>query len=281
MDTSWVCTAPVGPGYPAPTPCHYVCAVHDPAPVSPTLTTVVLRPTNRPEDPAPAPQPMTPADRAALAAAERALLDERRTLDGVELAALAALDDGAVVGLAALAHQVRLTWCGPTVEVEGILSAKTGGCPEDCHFCSQSSRFDSPVKALAFLDTEEVLAAARQTAALGATEFCLVLALRGPDERTMGRLLELVPRISDETGLQVAVSAGILTDDQARAAGPGGRPSLQPQPRDGPLLLRPGGHHPPVGGAGRDLPPGPRPTAWSCAAGSCSGWASPMPSASR
>ncbi len=67
------------------------------------------------------------------------------------------LPDRWVTSLAALAHQVRLVWCGPEVEVEGILSAKTGGCPEDCHFCSQSSRFDSPVKATPFLDTEEVL----------------------------------------------------------------------------------------------------------------------------
>ena len=45
----------------------------------------------------------------------------------------------------ALAHEVRMRWCGPEVEVEGILSRKTGGCPEDCHFCSQSARFDTPV----------------------------------------------------------------------------------------------------------------------------------------
>ena len=111
-----------------------------------------------------------------------------------ELTALAALPDGAVMALASLAHQVRLAWCGPEVEIEGILSAKTGGCPEDCHFCSQSSRFDSPVKATPFLDTDEVLAAARETAALGASEFCIVLAVRGPDERTIQRILDLVPR---------------------------------------------------------------------------------------
>ena len=97
------------------------------------------------------------------------------------------------MALASLAHQVRLAWCGPEVEIEGILSAKTGGCPEDCHFCSQSSRFDTPVKATPFLDTDEVLAAARETAALGASEFCIVLAVRGPDERTMQRILDLVP----------------------------------------------------------------------------------------
>jgi biotin synthase len=159
---------------------------------------------------------LDPSQRALLASAEVALLDERRQLTKAELSALAALPDGAVVSLASLAHQVRLTWCGPEVEVEGILSAKTGGCPEDCHFCSQSAQFESPVKATPFLVTEEVLLAARETAALGASEFCIVLAVRGPDERIMEKLVELVPLIKEETGLNVAVSAGILTQDQAR-----------------------------------------------------------------
>jgi biotin synthase len=165
---------------------------------------------------------LSAAERAVIARAEQALLDERRLLSGAELADLAALPDGAVMALAALAHQVRLVWCGPEVEIEGILSAKTGGCPEDCHFCSQSSRFDTPVKATPFLDTAEVLAAARETAALGASEFCIVLAVRGPDERTMGRLLELVPIIRSETGLNVAISAGILTEEQAARLATGG-----------------------------------------------------------
>lgn len=151
----------------------------------------------------------------AIRAASEALLDRRRQLDAEELAGLAAVDDASVPALAALAHEVRLAWAGPTVEVEGILSAKTGGCPEDCHFCSQSARFDTEVKATPFLDTAEVLAAAAETAALGATEFCIVLAVRGPDDRIMARIGELVPLIRAETGLNVAVSAGILTRQQA------------------------------------------------------------------
>ncbi|MBX3283797.1 MAG: biotin synthase BioB [Acidimicrobiales bacterium] len=167
--------------------------------------------------------PLAPAEaRAAIRAAEEALLDERRQLTADELAALARVPDASVPSLAALAHEVRLAWCGPEVEVEGILSAKTGGCPEDCHFCSQSAAFDTPVKATPFLDTDEVLEAARETAALGASEFCIVLAVRGPDERTLGRILELVPIVRDETGLNVAVSAGILTEDQARRLAEGG-----------------------------------------------------------
>ena len=161
-------------------------------------------------------------ERGVIGRAEHALLDERRLLTADELTPLAALPDGAVMTLAALAHQVRLAWCGPEVEVEGILSAKTGGCPEDCHFCSQSSRFDTPVKATPFLDTAQVLAAARETAALGASEFCIVLAVRGPDERTMHRILELVPLIREQAKLNVAVSAGILSDDQARRLAEGG-----------------------------------------------------------
>jgi biotin synthase len=154
-----------------------------------------------------------PTDLLGLAATT--LIDRRQRLDGGLLASLAALPDGKVPALAALAHDVRLAWCGDTVEVEGILSAKTGGCPEDCSFCSQSARFESPVKALPLLTDEDILAAARETAAAGASEFCLVYAVRGPDERLMRHLERAVALVRAETGLQVAVSAGILTDDQA------------------------------------------------------------------
>jgi biotin synthase len=166
---------------------------------------------------------MTPLSPSALLDRARyALLDEQRRLDEPELAALADLGEEHLPALAELAHQVRLTWCGDTVEVEGILSAKTGGCPEDCHFCAQSSRFDTPVLATPFLERDEVLRAARETAAMGATEFCIVLAVRGPDERTMTRLLDLVPIVRDETGLNVAISAGILDKSQADRLAAGG-----------------------------------------------------------
>jgi biotin synthase len=157
-----------------------------------------------------------------LAAAGAALLDERRQLTVGELAALATLSPDDLPAVAALAHEVRLAWCGPTVEVEGIISAKTGGCPEDCGFCSQSARFASPVRAAPLLGLEQLLAAAEETAQLGASEFCIVVALRGPDERTLARVIEAVPLIRERTGLNVAASLGILTSDQAeRLAGAG------------------------------------------------------------
>jgi biotin synthase len=157
-----------------------------------------------------------------LRAASDALLEEHRILEPAELGRLAVLPDESVSSLAALAHEVRLEWCGSAVEVEGILSAKTGGCPEDCHFCSQSAKFSSPVAATAFLSEDEVLSAAQETAKLGASEFCIVLAVRGPDERILSNILSLVPVVKERTGLNVAVSAGILTPDQAKRLAEGG-----------------------------------------------------------
>lgn len=159
---------------------------------------------------------------AAIDSARETLIVRQERLGPDQLAALAETTDDNLGELTALAHEVRLAWCGDVVEVEGILSAKTGGCPEDCYFCAQSARFDTPVLATPFLDKDEVLRAARETAELGASEFCIVLALRGPDERTMQRILDLVPLIHSETGLNVAVSAGILDAEQAVRLAAGG-----------------------------------------------------------
>jgi biotin synthase len=109
---------------------------------------------------------------------------------------------------------VRMRWCGPTVEIEGIVSMKTGGCPEDCHFCSQSGQFESPVRA-AWLDIPGLVKAAEETAATGATEFCIVAAVRGPDERLMAQVGEGVRAINDAVQINISCSLGILDRDQA------------------------------------------------------------------
>lgn len=120
-----------------------------------------------------------------------------------------------------LAHQVRLKWCGEEVEVEGIISLKTGGCPEDCHFCSQSGLFQSPVRS-AWLDIVGLVEAAKQTQKSGATEFCIVAAVKGPDERLMSQLEQAVAAIKSEVDIEVAASVGILSQEQVdrlKAAG--------------------------------------------------------------
>src|SRR6187549_927861 len=142
-------------------------------------------------------------------------LDEAQVLDVLRL------PDADLDPLLALAHEVRMRWCGPEVEVEGIISLKTGGCPEDCHFCSQSGLFTSPVRAV-WLDIPSLVEAARQTAATGATEFCIVAAVRGPDARLMAQMREGVAAIREAVDINVAASLGMLTQEQVdRLAGMG------------------------------------------------------------
>lgn len=121
--------------------------------------------------------------------------------------------DDRLEDLLALAHEVRLRYQGPSVEVEGIVSLKTGGCPEDCHFCSQSGQFTSPVRSV-WLNVPELVRAAKQTAATGATEFCIVAAVRGPDDRLMQQMREGVAAIKAAVDIEVAASLGMLTQEQ-------------------------------------------------------------------
>ncbi len=123
------------------------------------------------------------------------------------------LPDDRLDDLLALAHDVRMRWCGPEVEVEGIISLKTGGCPEDCHFCSQSGLFASPVRS-AWLDIPSLVEAAKQTAKSGATEFCIVAAVRGPDERLLAQVAAGIEAIRNEVDIQIACSLGMLTQEQ-------------------------------------------------------------------
>ena len=149
-----------------------------------------------------------------LAVAREQVLERGVPLDEAQALAVLELPDARVPDALALAHQVRMRWCGPAVEVEGIVSLKTGGCPEDCHFCSQSGRFPTPVRAVR-LDIAALVRAAHQTAATGATEFCLVAAVRGPDERLMAQVREAVAAIQAEVEINIACSLGILTREQA------------------------------------------------------------------
>jgi len=148
-----------------------------------------------------------------LEVARAQVLEEGRGLDRDQLIQILQLPDEDVSALLELAHEVRMKWCGPDVEVEGIVSLKTGGCPEDCHFCSQSGLFDSPVRSV-WLDIPELVQAAKETAATGASEFCIVAAVRGPNERLMTQVKEGIDAINAAVDINIALSLGMLTQEQ-------------------------------------------------------------------
>ncbi|ATQ31786.1 biotin synthase BioB [Rhodococcus ruber] len=154
-----------------------------------------------------------PARADILALAREQVLGRGEGLDREQVLEVLRLPDDRLEDLLGLAHEVRMTWCGPEVEVEGIISLKTGGCPEDCHFCSQSGLFSSPVRS-AWLDIPSLVEAAKQTAKTGATEFCIVAAVRGPDARLMAQVAAGVEAIRNEVDIQVACSLGMLTREQ-------------------------------------------------------------------
>ena len=148
-----------------------------------------------------------------LALAREQVLERGEGLDQEQTLRVLQLSDDRLDELLALAHEVRMAWCGPDVEVEGIISLKTGGCPEDCHFCSQSGLFASPVRS-AWLDVPSLVEAAKQTAKTGATEFCIVAAVRGPDERLLAQVAAGIEAIRNEVDIHIACSLGMLTQEQ-------------------------------------------------------------------
>lgn len=149
-------------------------------------------------------------------ARERVLANELPADRGL-LEALAQIDDAAVPALLELADAVREKYCGNGIAVEVLYNAKKGGCSEDCNFCSQSARFATDVDAEPLSSVEGFVAAARDAHARGASEFCVVVAVRGPSAKLLERVCEAVRKIKSELPLTVAVSLGILREDQILA----------------------------------------------------------------
>ncbi|GGY46699.1 biotin synthase BioB [Parvularcula lutaonensis] len=114
------------------------------------------------------------------------------------------------------AAEVHRSHFDPTeIEAAQLLSIKTGGCPEDCGYCSQSSKFDTGLKASKLMDTEQVLADAARAKAGGATRFCMGAAWRSPKDRDMPALEAMIRGVRD-MGLETCMTLGMLTDDQAK-----------------------------------------------------------------
>ena len=100
------------------------------------------------------------------------------------------------------------------IQLSTLLSIKTGGCSEDCGYCPQAARYDTGVKSQALLELDEVLVAARAAQAAGASRFCMGAAWRGPKQRDLEPVLDMV-RAVKALGMETCATLGMLKEGQA------------------------------------------------------------------
>jgi biotin synthase len=114
------------------------------------------------------------------------------------------------------AQQVHRAHFDPNqVQVSTLLSIKTGACPEDCGYCSQSSKYDTSLEREKLLPLEEVIEAAEAAKSKGSTRFCMGAAWRNPTDRNLDRVIEMISAVRD-LGMETCVTLGMLTEAQAQ-----------------------------------------------------------------
>lgn len=131
--------------------------------------------------------------------------------------ALAVLEapDEELLDLLAAAYRVRRRWFGTTVQLYFLMNAKSGLCPEDCHYCSQSKVSEAEIPRYNLLSREKLLDGARVAQERNSKTYCIVISARGPSERELRAVEEIVPEIKARYGLQVCACLGLLTPEQA------------------------------------------------------------------
>ncbi len=113
------------------------------------------------------------------------------------------------------AHQVhREHFAANQVQISTLLSIKTGACPEDCGYCSQSAKNDTSLEREKLLPLQEVIDSAKTAQTQGATRFCMGAAWRNPTDKNLERVIEMVQAVKG-LGMETCVTLGMLTDRQA------------------------------------------------------------------
>ena len=119
--------------------------------------------------------------------------------------------------LLARAHAVHAALHDPNaVQVSTLLSIKTGGCPEDCAYCPQAQRYHTGVEAQKLMDVEDVLERARAAKAAGASRFCMGAAWRGPKDRDIPKVAEIIREVK-ALGMEACATLGLLGEGHAQA----------------------------------------------------------------
>ncbi|MEM9646383.1 MAG: biotin synthase BioB, partial [Planctomycetota bacterium] len=143
-----------------------------------------------------------------------------RVLDGGDITrgeaeAILNSSDLDVPAILSAGFRIRHHFFGRTVQLYFLMNAKSGLCPEDCHYCSQSKVSDAPVPKYNILQRDRLMNAAKIAKDRGAKTYCLVISARGPSEREMKAVETVVPEIKEKYGLDICACLGLLNREQA------------------------------------------------------------------
>jgi biotin synthase len=133
-----------------------------------------------------------------------------------ELQAVLEATDEQLPDLLSAAFKVRHHYYGKRVQIHVLQNAKSGLCPEDCHYCSQSSVSDAPVDRYPFMSKDQLVERAKQAKATGAVRFCIVNSGRGPTHKEIDEIAGAVREIRKETGMNVCCSLGLMNEDKTQ-----------------------------------------------------------------
>jgi biotin synthase len=138
------------------------------------------------------------------------------TLERDEARAILDSSDTELLDVLAAAYRVRHRHFGNTVQLFFLMNAKSGLCPEDCGYCSQSKVSEAEIPRYNLLSAPKLMEAAKLAAERQSKTFCIVISARGPTQREIDFVCQITPRIKQEHGLNVCACLGLLTPEQAR-----------------------------------------------------------------
>ena len=136
--------------------------------------------------------------------------------DRDEMKAILNAPDEQLPELLSAAFKVRHHYFGKRVQIHVLQNAKSGLCPEDCHYCSQSSVSEASIDRYPFLSKEQLIEGAKQAKSVGAVRYCIVNSGRGPTNKEIQEIAAAVREIKNEVGIDICCSLGLMNEEKAR-----------------------------------------------------------------
>jgi len=133
-----------------------------------------------------------------------------------EAGSILTADDNQTLAILSAAYRLRQRYFGDTVQLYFLMNAKSGLCPEDCGYCSQSKVSEAEIPKYNLLNRKQIMDGARVAHERESRTYCIVISARGPNEREIEFIEQVVPEIKSQYGLSICVSLGLMTPDHTR-----------------------------------------------------------------